>query len=201
MRIDTEGSPVVSAPNESNMWGVDSARAGAYLQCVARIRCTNPDCGHDYFRPFSCNGFYLCPSCSQKRTLLFAEYLAEEVLHDLPHRQFVFKGGFDHGGTFFSIPFSGLEPMVDVFRRRVVWILVEKELLSEDFARNMLSWRNSGFSIDYANWNVGEFFLHCQLEDKRKGCPQPVHCGKNTESSPPDRSYPCVHATAHPALL
>jgi len=63
---------------------------GDDLQGVARIRCTNPDCGHDYFRPFSCKGFYLCPSCSQKRTLLFAEHLTDEVLLDLPHRQFVF---------------------------------------------------------------------------------------------------------------
>jgi hypothetical protein len=63
---------------------------GDYLQGIVRIRCTNPECGHDYFRPFSCKGFYLCPSCSQKRTLLFAEYLTQEVLLDLPHRQFVF---------------------------------------------------------------------------------------------------------------
>ena len=27
---------------------------GDYLHGVARIRCTNPNCGHDYFRPFSC---------------------------------------------------------------------------------------------------------------------------------------------------
>ena len=63
---------------------------GDYMQGIARIRCTNPECGHDYFRPFSCKGFYLCPSCSQKRSLLFAEHLAEEVLLNLPHRQFVF---------------------------------------------------------------------------------------------------------------
>ncbi len=37
--------------------------------------------------------------------------------------------------------------MTEVFRRRVIWLLVEKELLSEEFARNLLSWRNSGFSI------------------------------------------------------
>ena len=30
---------------------------GDYLQGVARIRRTNPECGHDYFRPFSCTGF------------------------------------------------------------------------------------------------------------------------------------------------
>ena len=58
---------------------------------VARIRCTNSECGHDYFRPFSCKGFYLCPSCSQKRTLLLSEYLSERLLLRLPHRQFVFS--------------------------------------------------------------------------------------------------------------
>jgi hypothetical protein len=63
---------------------------GDYRQGVARIRCTNPDCRFEYFRPFSCRGFYLCPSCSQKRSLLFAEYLDERLLLALPHRQFVF---------------------------------------------------------------------------------------------------------------
>ena len=64
---------------------------GDYSHGIARIRCTDPECGHDYFRPFSCRGFYLCPSCSQKRTLLFSEYLTERLLPRLPHRQFVFS--------------------------------------------------------------------------------------------------------------
>jgi hypothetical protein len=187
---------------------------GDYLQGVARIRCTNPECGHDYFRPFSCKGFYLCPSCSRKRTILFAEQLTDEVLLKLPHRQFVFtmpkavrpffrhdrrlfaevsrliynilrdfyqeaasrplltgmviahqtfgdmlrwnphfhaivlEGGFDDEGTFFYIPFSGLQSMVEVFRRRVIKLLVQRELLNDNFARNLLSWKHSGFSID-----------------------------------------------------
>lgn len=187
---------------------------GDYLQGVARIRCTNPECGHDYFRPFSCKGFYLCPSCSRKRTILFAEHLTNDVLLKLPHRQFVFtmpkalrpffrhdrrlfadvsrliysiiyqfyaeaagrplltgmviahqsfgdqlrwnphfhaivlEGGFDDEGTFFFIPFSGLQSMVEVFRRRVIKLLVERELLNEVFARNLMSWKHSGFSID-----------------------------------------------------
>ena len=58
---------------------------GDYRQGVARIRCVNPECRHEYFRPFSCKGFFLCPSCSQKRTLLFAEYLDEQLLFALPH--------------------------------------------------------------------------------------------------------------------
>ena len=37
---------------------------------------------------------------------------------------------------------------VEVFRRRVVWLLVEKELLAEDFAIRLLGWKHSGFSVD-----------------------------------------------------
>lgn len=62
---------------------------GDYTQGVARIQCTNPDCREEFFRPFSCKGFYLCPSCSQKRSLLFSEYMDEQLLLRLPHRQFV----------------------------------------------------------------------------------------------------------------
>jgi len=54
---------------------------------IARIRCAH--CGFDYFRPFSCKSFFLCPSCGQKRTLLLGEYLADDLLLRLPHRQFV----------------------------------------------------------------------------------------------------------------
>src|SRR5271157_1412834 len=63
---------------------------GDYTKGIARIQCTNPDCKADYFRPFSCKVFYLCPSCSQKRTLLFGEYMNERLLLRLPHRQIVF---------------------------------------------------------------------------------------------------------------
>jgi len=63
---------------------------GDYTKSIARIQCTNPDCKADYFRPFSCKVFYLCPSCSQKRTLLFGEYMNERLLLLLPHRQMVF---------------------------------------------------------------------------------------------------------------
>ena len=64
---------------------------GDYSQGIARIQCSNPDCKFEYFRPFSCKSFYFCPSCSQKRTLLFSEYMNERLLLDLPHRQFVWS--------------------------------------------------------------------------------------------------------------
>ncbi|MBN2441922.1 MAG: transposase zinc-binding domain-containing protein [Spirochaetales bacterium] len=48
-------------------------------QGVARIKCQNPECGHDYFVPLSCLSFYLCPSCHRKRTSIFGEQTANEV--------------------------------------------------------------------------------------------------------------------------
>jgi hypothetical protein len=54
----------------------------------------------DHFSRFSaeydCKGFFLCPSCSQKRSLLFSEYLDEQLLFALPHRQFVFTPWSGH---------------------------------------------------------------------------------------------------------
>jgi hypothetical protein len=63
---------------------------GDYTKGIARIQCTNPECKADHFRPFSCKVFHLCPSCSQKRTLLLGEYVNERLLLRLPHRQIVF---------------------------------------------------------------------------------------------------------------
>jgi hypothetical protein len=62
---------------------------GDWKQGIARVRC--PDCTYDFFVPFSCKSFHLCPSCAQKRTLLLGEYLSEDLLLQLPHRQFVFS--------------------------------------------------------------------------------------------------------------
>jgi rRNA maturation protein Nop10 len=187
---------------------------GDYLHGIARIRCQNKECGYDYFRPFSCKGFYLCPSCSQKRTLLLSEHFTEELFLELPHRQFVFtvpkvlrlifrrnrtlfakvsrlinqlisdfysyatgrtirfgmiaahqtfgdmlrwnphfhcivlEGGFDQNGKFLYIPFSDLSTMTELFRRRVIQLLVKENCINLGFARNLLSWKHSGFSID-----------------------------------------------------
>ena len=39
-------------PQRIQQPGERFSTCGDYLQGVARIRCTNPECGHDYFRPF-----------------------------------------------------------------------------------------------------------------------------------------------------
>ncbi|MBA7542594.1 HTH-type transcriptional activator RhaS [subsurface metagenome] len=83
-------------------------KCGHYSKGLARVKCVNPDCGNDYFVPLSCLSFYLCPSCHQKRTLLFGEQMANEVLLKIPHRQFVFaipkclRPYFIHNRTLFS---------------------------------------------------------------------------------------------------
>ncbi len=189
-------------------------KCGDYHEGVARVKCTNPECNHDFFVPFSCKQFLFYPSCSQKRTLLFGEYLVNEVLLKLPHKFFTFsipkalriflkndkklfsdlskliyaliedfyteaagrkilsggalvyqsfgdmlranshfhgiilEGGFDNNGSFVFIQIHALDKMTECFRRRVICFFLNRELITEDFASNLLSWRNSGFSID-----------------------------------------------------
>jgi len=58
------------------------------LRCgFARLWC--PTCRKDLLLPYSCRRRCFCPSCHQKRTLLFAEHVDQEVLGDLPVRQYV----------------------------------------------------------------------------------------------------------------
>ncbi len=38
--------------------------------------------------------------------------------------------------------------MTELFRRLIIKHFQEKELINERFARNLLSWKNSGFSVD-----------------------------------------------------
>ena len=54
----------------------------------ARIKCV--DCNNEYILPFSCKCRSFCPSCHQRRVVEFGEYLHDEVLAQVPHRQWVF---------------------------------------------------------------------------------------------------------------
>ena len=66
----------------------------SFLECgdlrkgFARVRC--PDCGEQFFVAFSCKQRGCCPSCDQKRALVLGHRLINEVLADVPHRQWVF---------------------------------------------------------------------------------------------------------------
>jgi hypothetical protein len=66
-----------------------------YLDCgdlncgFARVKCNK--CNNEYLLPFSCKRRHFCPSCHQKRVIEFGEYLVEDVLKEVPHRQWVFS--------------------------------------------------------------------------------------------------------------
>jgi len=185
---------------------------GDWQKGIARIRCG--DCGYDFFCPFSCKSFFLCPSCGQKRTLLLGEYLSDDLLLQLPHRQFVFtipkclrvflkhnrelhaelsrlmfsllssyfseaagqtitagmvsslqtfgeytswnphwhtivlEGGFDRWDRFVFIPLGSSDGLKELWRVRLVEFFVRQKLINTEFAKNMLSWKHSGFSIE-----------------------------------------------------
>jgi hypothetical protein len=58
------------------------------LRCgFARLRC--PLCREDFLLPYSCKRRCFCPPCHQKRALLFAEHVDQEVLGQVPIRQYV----------------------------------------------------------------------------------------------------------------
>jgi hypothetical protein len=58
------------------------------LRCgFARLWCAT--CRKDLLLPYSCRRRCFCPSCHQKRALLFAEHVDQEVLGDCPVRQYV----------------------------------------------------------------------------------------------------------------
>jgi hypothetical protein len=65
-----------------------------YLDCglfengFARIRC--PDRAEEYPLAFSCKTRDLCPSCAAKRSAATAALLAEDVLEEVGHAQWVF---------------------------------------------------------------------------------------------------------------
>jgi hypothetical protein len=63
-------------------------KCGDLKEGFARVRC--PDCKEEFFVAFSCRQRSCCPSCDQKRALLLAYRLLEEVLAEVPHRQWVF---------------------------------------------------------------------------------------------------------------
>ncbi len=65
-----------------------------------------------------------------------------------PGHGIILEGGFDTDGNFVFIPIHSLDNMTECFRRRVIRFFLDKELITKSFASNLLSWKNSGFSID-----------------------------------------------------
>jgi hypothetical protein len=76
----------------SNSAAEDSLRS--FLQCgiprfgVARFRCK--DCSDSRFVPYSCKRRMACPSCDAKRAVVESGHALDELLPDVPYRQWVF---------------------------------------------------------------------------------------------------------------
>ncbi len=60
---------------------------GIFRHGFARIRC--PDSRREYLLAFSCKTRYFCPSCQAKRVAAFVEWVTEEILEPIDHRQLV----------------------------------------------------------------------------------------------------------------
>jgi len=189
-----------------------------YLDCgdltkgFARIYCEN--CKKSMLLPFSCKGRWFCPSCHEKKVLLFGEFITGTIAFPVPHRQYVFSlpimlrvyfrnnrqllkklcrianeclleflrrslnrpagqlgmvmtihtfgeymgynchihalvadGLFTDNGMFYVAPRVSTTPLEQLFRVRVIQMLVEEELLAPEMARKLLGWKHSGFSV------------------------------------------------------
>lgn len=83
--------------------------------------------------------------------MVIAHQTFGDMLRWNPHyHAIILEGGFDEEGTFFYIPFAGLEKMTEYFRKVVIRLFVEKKLINQSFEQNLLSWKHSGFSIDHS---------------------------------------------------
>lgn len=129
-----------------------------YLNCgllsngAARVYCDS--CKHSLLVAFSCKKRGVCPSCSSKRTVIFAEHLYDEVLEDVPTRHIVF-----------SIPkrlrlyFRYSRSLCDILFK-AAWRSVEEHLSLDDaIPALVLTLQTAGEAL---NWNP---HLHGMLAD------------------------------------
>jgi hypothetical protein len=66
-----------------------------------------------------------------------------------PHwHSIVLEGGFDRHYCFFFIPLGATAALTEIWRRSVVALFLDNGLLNPDFARKILGWEHSGFSIE-----------------------------------------------------
>jgi hypothetical protein len=81
--------------------------------------------GCSYSQPMS---FYSCPSCSQKRTLLFSQYMNERLLLALPHRGTARE-------TEIAVIVAGVDPrwIVVATSRSALWCRFRRMFLRRQF--------------------------------------------------------------------
>ena len=60
----------------------------------------------------------------------------------------IMEGGIDKNNGFYHVKIKDITELTETFRKAVIKLFVDKELLNKDFAIQLLNWTNSGFSID-----------------------------------------------------
>ena len=91
-------SSLVLAIHGFRLLNIDGSPEGdivhKFLDCgilehgMARIHCR--DCGKDLWVAYSCKTRFLCPSCTQKRKLIWTDWVKNHVLKNIPHRHWIF---------------------------------------------------------------------------------------------------------------
>ena len=76
-------SPAEFGARSSSRSSSVSSHAGDPHQGFARIYCDA--CGHEFLLAYSCKTRYFCPSCHQKRVLLYGEWVEQNVLAPVAH--------------------------------------------------------------------------------------------------------------------
>ena len=192
---------------------------GLYENGFARIRC--PECAEEYLLAFSCKTRELCPSCAAKRSAATAALLAEDVIEEIGHAQWVFvipkmlrpyflhhrellgglsraawetvlelmraavddetfrpgmvavvqtagdmanfhphvhalipRGGWSRDGVWIPVPFVDEHSAELLFRHKVMRLLQDEGLLSDERTELLLSWRHTGFSWSRFLWSL-----------------------------------------------
>jgi hypothetical protein len=60
----------------------------------------------------------------------------------------VTDGGFAADGTFYVLPKVSLSGMEQLFRHRVLKMMLRQGLITSERVRLLLSWKHSGFNVD-----------------------------------------------------
>ncbi|MBK8538622.1 MAG: transposase [Ardenticatenia bacterium] len=75
------------------------------------------------------------------------------LLNWQPHiHALVTDGGFRPDGSFVPLPAHTTDALTEAFRRHVLRLFVERELLEPEVAESMLAWPHAGFSVHDGVW-------------------------------------------------
>ena len=71
-----------------------------------------------------------------------------DMMRHNPHWHcIIMEGGLTDNNDFYHIPVKDTVILTEVFRKAVIKLFVNKELLNKDFAKQFLLWKHSGFSV------------------------------------------------------